>query len=314
MKKFVLLQRVFVFLIALGACSGGQDKGGEGTGRSESIIDGELQVLVDETVFPIMEEQEAVFEHRYKGAEVSLIAAQEGQIAARLANHEAEVGVLTRQLNDEEMKFFEARQFTPRVHRIAQDALALIVNKSSPDSTITVDDIISVMRGEQLEGRSARLVFDNPNSSTVGYLKTLAGVDSLPATGVYALKSNKDVLQYVYETPSTIGVVGLNWIVRPDSTTRKFVNGIRVLGVKGQAGKSGSDGFYKPSQSNLAEGLYPLPRPVYIINAQPRKGLGMGFAAFLTGEAGQRIILKSGLMPDSLPPRELIIRKQMRSN
>src|SRR5690606_22145626 len=115
--------------------------------------------------------------------------------------HDAEVAVLTRMLNDEEMKFFEARQFTPRVYRIAQDALVLIVNKGSADTAVTVDDIVRVMQGEKAEGALERLVFDNPNSSTVRYLKELAGVDSLPASGVYALKSNREVLQYVYETP-----------------------------------------------------------------------------------------------------------------
>ena len=305
MKKLVLLPHVFGLLVVLGACSNPKSE------EKESIVGGKLQVLVDETVLPIMEEQLAVFNHLYNRADVSISAAQENQISAKLANSEVEVAVLTRQLNADEMTFFEARQFTPRVHRFAQDALALVVNQNSADSAVTVDDIIRVMQGKTPETPMSRLVFDNPNSSTVRYLKDLAGVDSLPSQGVYALKSNRDVLKYVYETPQTIGVVGLNWLVRPDSTMRKYVSGIRVLGVRNQAGKPGADGFNKPSQSNLAEGIYPLARSVYIINAQPRKGLGMGFAAFLTGEQGQRIVLKSGLMPDSLPPRELIIRKQL---
>ena len=305
MKKLVLLPRIFGLLVVWASCGNPQPK------ESQTILGGRLQVLVDETVFPIMEEQEAVFEHLYKQADVSLSAAQENQIASKLANNEIEVAVLTRQLNSDEMTFFEAREFKPRVHRFAQDALALVVNRHSVDSVVTVDDIIRVMQGKAPMAAMSRLVFDNPNSSTVRYLKDLAAVDSLPSTGVYALKSNREVLKYVYETPQTIGVVGLNWLVRPDSTMRRYINGIRVLGVRNQAGKPGSDGFYQPSQSNLAEGIYPLPRSVYIINAQPRKGLGMGFAAFLTGEQGQRIVLKSGLLPDSLPPRELIIRKQL---
>ncbi|MGV3761254.1 PstS family phosphate ABC transporter substrate-binding protein [Parapedobacter sp.] len=303
MKKLVLLRHIFSLLVVLGSCSSPQPK------ESQTIVGGKLQVLVDETVFPIMEEQVAVFEHLYKQADVTLSVAQENQIVTKLVNNEVEVAVLTRQLNADEMTFFEARQFRPRVYRFAEDALALVVNRNSADSAVTVDDIIRVMQGKEPMGHMSRLVFDNPNSSTVRYLKDLAGVDSLPSTGVYALKSNSEVLKYVYETPQTIGVLGLNWIVRPDSALQRYADGIKVLGVRNQAGKPGSDGFYKPSQSNLAEGVYPLARSVYIINAEPRKGLGMGFAAFLTGLPGQRIILKSGLMPDSLPPRELIIRK-----
>ncbi len=303
MKKLVLLPHIIGLLAVLGSCNNPQPQ------ENQTIVGGELQVLVDETLLPIMEEQVAVFEHLYKQADVELSAAQENQIVTKLVNNEVAVAVLTRQLNDEEMTFFEARQFQPRVYRFAGDALALVVNKNSTDSVITVDDIIRVMQGKEPAGDVNRLVFDNPNSSTVRYLKDLAGVDSLPATGVYALKSNSEVLKYVYETPKTIGVLGLNWVVRPDSALQRFADGVKVLGVRNQAGKPGSDGFYKPSQSNLAEGIYPLSRSAYIINAEPRKGLGMGFAAFLTGLSGQRIILKSGLMPDSLPPRELIIRK-----
>ncbi|WP_188504924.1 PstS family phosphate ABC transporter substrate-binding protein [Parapedobacter pyrenivorans] len=304
MKKLVLLPLIFGLLAFLWSCNNRQPK------ENQTIVSGQLQVLVDETLSPIMEEQVAVFEHLYKRTDVALSVGQENQIVSKLVNTDVEVVVLTRQLNEDEMKFFEARQFRPRVHKFATDAIALIVNKNSPDSVVHVDDIIRVMRGKQPAGHVNRLVFDNPNSSTVRFLKELAGVDSLPDKGVYAMKSNADVLKYVYETPQTMGVLGISWIVRPDSTLQMYADGVKVLGVRNQAGKPGSDGFYKPSQSNLAEGHYPLSRSVYIVNAEPRKSLGMGFAAFLTGVTGQRIILKSGLMPDSLPPRELIIRSK----
>lgn len=302
MKKLVLLPLIFGLLAFLWSCNNRQPK------ESQTIVSGQLQVLVDETLLPIMEEQVAVFEHLYKQTDVALSVGQENQIISRLLNNDVEVVVLTRPLSEDEMKFFEARQFRPRVHKFATDAIALIVNKNSPDSVVNVDDIIRVMQGKQPAGHVNRLVFDNPNSSTVRFLKELAGVDSLPDAGVYAMKSNSDVLKYVYETPQTMGVLGISWIVRPDSTLQTYVDGIKVLGVRNQAGKPGSEGFYKPSQSSLAEGRYPLSRSVYIVNAEPRKSLGMGFAAFLTGVSGQRIVLKSGLMPDSLPPRELIIR------
>ncbi|GGC30688.1 phosphate ABC transporter substrate-binding protein [Parapedobacter defluvii] len=268
-----------------------------------------MEVVADETLLPVMEEQVAVFEHLYDRTNVELTSAQENQIIRKLLNKEVEVAVLTRQLTEQENQFFKARKFTPRVYKFATDAVAVIVNKQVSDSVITLDHLVKIMRGEKSTGSLNQLVFDNPNSSTVRLLKELAGVDSLPANGVYALKSNLDVLKYVYETPQSIGVVGVSWIVRPDNGIKKYVEGIKVLGVKGREGEPAGGGYYKPSQSNLADSLYALARPVYIINAEPRKSLGMGFAAYLTGESGQRVILKAGLLPDSIPPRELIIRK-----
>ena len=301
MKKLVLLRLVFVGLVAFWSCNNAPE-------RVQTIVSGEVDVMADETLLPVMEEQVAVFEHQYERTEVKMTSDQENQIITKLLNREVEVVVLTRQLTARENEFFKARKFTPRVYRFATDALALIVNKEVADSTITMENLIQMMRGEEATGSLKRLVFDNPNSSTVRLMKEVAGVDSLPSSGVYALKSNVDVLKYVYETPQAVGVVGLSWIVRPDSQTKAYVEGVKVLALKGKAGQPAGNGFYKPSQSNLADSLYALSRPVYIINAEPRKSLGMGFAAYLTGESGQRVILKAGLLPDSIPPRELIIR------
>jgi phosphate transport system substrate-binding protein len=49
-------------------------------------------------------------------------------------------------------------------------------------------------------------------------------------------------------------------------------------------------------------------RHLYIVNCQGYSGLGMGFGSFLTGERGQRIILKSGLVPEQIPTRKIKIR------
>jgi phosphate transport system substrate-binding protein len=37
----------------------------------------------------------------------------------------------------------------------------------------------------------------------------------------------------------------------------------------------------------------------------------MGFASFLGGERGQRIILKSGLVPERVPSRKIMIRNKI---
>ena len=53
--------------------------------------------------------------------------------------------------------------------------------------------------------------------------------------------------------------------------------------------------------------MYPLTRSLYVINCEGGTGLGTGFASFIAGERGQRIVLKSGLLPDSIPSREINI-------
>jgi phosphate transport system substrate-binding protein len=48
-----------------------------------------------------------------------------------------------------------------------------------------------------------------------------------------------------------------------------------------------------------------------MLNYQGKAGLGMGFASFIAGEIGQRIILKSGLVPVKIPSRNIIVRKEI---
>ena len=151
------------------------------------------------------------------------------------------------------------------------------------------------------------LVFDNPNSSTVRYINALAGVKAIPEKGVFSFKTNDEVIKYVSENDGMIGVVGVNWLSQPMPAMQKYVDNVNVLSVKGSTSASA---FY-PSQNNIAEGKYPLARDLYIINCQGYSGLGMGFASFVAGDIGQRIILKSGLLPVRIPGRNITIRNKI---
>ena len=271
----------------------------------QSYTSGKEKILVDESFAPIVEDQAFVFESTYDNAKLNLLMKSENELINLFLEDSAQVAILSRLLTPGERKHFENKKIEIRINRFAVDGIALITHKSSKDSTATVEDIIKVLKGES--SRIVSLVFDNANSSTVRYFKELASVEKLPAKGVYALKSNTDVIKYVYDNPGAIGVVGVNWMVQPPVELEKEVDALKILGVKNLKGKPGSDGFYKPDQNDIALELYPLIRSLYIINCEGGAGLGTGFASFIAGERGQRIVLKSGLLPDSIPSREINI-------
>jgi phosphate transport system substrate-binding protein len=85
----------------------------------------------------------------------------------------------------------------------------------------------------------------------------------------------------------------------------EFVKNVNILSVKGLKASN----YYFPSQNNIAEGKYPLARDLFIVNGQGYTGLGMGFASFVAGDIGQRIVLKSGLLPERIPGRKINVRK-----
>ncbi len=290
-----------VFLFSVLAFSGCRNNSQQQTPTS-----GSTELVADESFAPILEDELMVFRNSYPRADIRVSFKPENQLLADFLNDKVQIAIMARSLRPSEVRIFDQKNVKVRTNRIAIDGIALIVNRSFPDSTVTVAEIVDILKGK-LSSRS--LVFDNANSSTVRYLKELAGVPTLPPKGIYALKSNPEVIRYVHNNSGALGVIGVNWIKVPGPEIEPLMDGIKVLAVKNLPGKPGSDKFYKPSQDNLALKLYPLQRELYIINCQGGPGLGTGFASFLASERGQRIVLKSGLLPDSIPSREIFIRK-----
>lgn len=297
MKRLVSVLYVFGFILLISCQSKPSEK--------QSYTSGKEQILVDESFAPIIEDQAFLFESTYPNAKIDLVLKSENELLNLFLVDSIQVAILSRLLKDDEKKHFESKNIKIRLNRFAIDGIALITHNSSKYANVDVADIIKILKGEQSSLQS--LVFDNANSSTVRYFKELAAIDKLPATGIYALKSNADVINYVNDNPGSIGVVGVNWMVQPPVELEPIVADLKILGVKNIAGQPGSDAYYKPNQNDIALEKYPLTRSLYVINCEGGAGLGTGFASFITGDRGQRIVLKSGLLPDSIPSREINI-------
>ena len=269
--------------------------------NDETILKGKATIYVDETVTPIVEDEVMVFEGSYD-AKFTLISESESEVLNSLFNKKASIVVLARNLSKKELNLFEQRKIVPKITKFAIDGIAFVSNKSSNDTLIALKDVIGFMKGER-SSKIKGIVFDNPNSSTVSYMNNLAGLNNLPENDIYTFKTNNEVLKFVSENNGMICVVGVNWLSQPVASMESVIKNINVLSVKGLD----REGYYAPSQNNFAEGTYPLLRDLYIVNCQGYDGLGMGIASFAAGDIGQRIVLKSGLLPYKIPARKLNI-------
>ncbi|MFE3871437.1 PstS family phosphate ABC transporter substrate-binding protein [Flavobacterium sp. ZS1P70] len=305
MKNYVKIS-YFVFLaviILFFACN--QSKSSK---NKETILKGSATVYVDETLTPVIEDQVEVFENKYE-AKIKLISKSEAETVNSLFKEKSAIAILSRNLTVEESKIFEQKKIVPKVTIFATDAVALISNKNNNDTIVALKDIISFMQGNTVPSIKG-LVFDNPNSSTVRYMNSLAGIKAIPEKGVFSFKTNDEVIKYVSENEGMIGIVGVNWLSQPMPAMQKYVDNVNALNVKGLD----SENAFAPTQNNIAERKYPLARDLYIINCQGYSGLGMGFASFVAGDIGQRIILKSGLLPVRIPGRNITIRKNIEND
>ncbi|MGV3539531.1 MAG: PstS family phosphate ABC transporter substrate-binding protein [Rufibacter sp.] len=274
---------------------------------------GHIRVSVDETFAPIVESHVHTFESLYKYAKIDAAYKPEASVVKDLLEDTIRFAILTRQLTPEETQVFDKMKITPRITKIAIDGVALILHKENGDTTLTLQQVRDIFTGKitnwkQLDPAAQEgkitIVFDNSNSSTARYIvDSITQKKPLPPN-TFASESNSKLVDYVSQNRNAIGVIGVNWISdRDDSTTTSFLNKINVVGVSSNPNPASEDDFVQPYQAYLAQGTYPLRREVFIVSREARAGLGTGFASFIAGDKGQRIILKSGLVPASTPVR-----------
>jgi phosphate transport system substrate-binding protein len=281
----------FILLFSLLACNQTQ------TPNTEGIISGTTTIVADESVFTIVDDEAEIFALNYKQAQIKFNYQPEQKLVKLFLSDSIKTAIMARDLTPQEKQHFLDQKIVIRTNRFAIDGIALIVNKASTDSVITIQQLNDALVGKFKSDKA--WVFDNTQSSTLAYLMQFAGVKTF-ASNVYALQSNKEVIKYVSAHPQAVGVVSLSWLVRPTPDVENELKNIKLLALSGDDKK-----YHKPTQSTLKTGKYPLTRNLFIHNCQGSAGLGTGFASFLAGELGQRIILKAGLAPDSLPSRQL---------
>ena len=304
---FKILVFIGIISVVIYAC---KEKDNNGK-LEETVLQGNATIYLDQTLQPIVEDQASVFESQYN-AKLNLVNKSESEVVNALLTDKTRIAVLSRKLTQEEENHFKQKKITPKITHFASDAIVFVTNKGSLDTLVDLQEVINLL--QEKESKVKGLVFENPNSSIVSYMNTLAGVKNSQKKNVYSLNSHKEVLEYVSKNPGAIGVIGLNLLVQPFADTEQYIDKITVMSVRNVKNKPNSTLYYKPTQLNLGEGLYPLKRPIYLLNYQGTAGLGMGFASFVAGEIGQRIVLKSGLLPVRIPSRELNVRKEIINN
>lgn len=275
----------------------------------DKILTGRLKVAVDESVLDMIQEQKESFEHSYPHTNLELLGSSEVGSINALLKGEADLAILTRTLKESEDEYFANRSIRPRIFPIATDGIVLLVNSEKKDTSITIEQIRGLMEGKENHSFS-QMLFSDVNSSIFRELKEASGAESASSAFVREFKGGERILEGLVEEEDAVGVMSFTEYVEAKKTWSE-INKIRILSVQNSIGENADGKFYLPSQSNFGLGVYPLTRSVYVLNYQPNMGLGIGWSAFLTGDRGQRIILKYGLLPATMPGREIIIRDRV---
>lgn len=280
---------------------------------------GNIKIAADDSYHLLTEAELYTFHAFYKAAKITPIYASEDSILKLFMKDSVRLMITSRKLTDNEIAYLHEQLIYPVTTKIANDALAFIINRSNPDSLIRYNTIKDIFIGKaskwkQINPKSKltdiKVVFDNPGSNNVQLIMKKFDISGSLPKYCYSVTKNSEVIDYVESHPNAMGILSVNWISDPqDSISHTFLKKIRVVLVTSEYDSEGSD-FYSPHPGYIANNSYPFVRDVYTISRETFPGLGSGFIAFVTHDQGQRIVLRSGMVPATAPVRLIQIEKK----
>jgi phosphate transport system substrate-binding protein len=267
----------------------------------EAYDRGSAEMYVETSVYPIIEDINEVFKTYYSDANIKLVMLPQNQLLNAIYKDSNRLAVVPKTFTAKELEQFKGR-VVPKITPIAKDAVLFITQKNASDTLINYKDVIEVFKGSKKSDKI--FVFHDVNSSIVANIMKDAGVKTI-SENVYYAPTVEEIVAYIKNNKNAIGVVGINWLVQPDDKIKEGIKQLRSMLVYNDSLKQ----YFAPSQSTIADNTYPLVRTINIVDVQGKTGLGTGFASFAASDKGQRIVLKSGLMPITVPKREINIIK-----
>lgn len=292
--------------------------------KANSHTTGTTTIVCDNTFQNIMEQEVDVFEYQYPEAHILARYATQAEAFDSLLSLNTKTIIAARDITQKERDIIKSKNRNVRSTKIAVDAVALIVNPANPVGKLTLKEVGQILSGESTDWNDIwpcdlgkiSVVFDDKSSSLVSYMRDSILHGAPLGANVYAQGSIPGVFKAVKDSKSAIGVVGVSWVTSDMASAdmSKEDLAISVLGEEPVEGATLTDDVkvlalyndklssqearaYKPYQQYIFDGKYPLFRQMYMITTGASGSLAGGFYAFVTGNIGQKIIAKTGILP-----------------
>ena len=260
---------------------------------------GVIHISVDESFKPVIDSQIQVFEALYPKAKIIAEYKPEADCFKDLIKDSTRMIIVTRGLTPDEEKFYkDSLSYAVTWSKVANDAVAVIVNNNAPDSLFTIDELRGILEGTT--GDKQLAVFDGLSAtSTVRFaIDSILKGKSFDPKRVFAEKNSQGVIDYVAKNNNVIGFLGVSWIGNKEDTSQvTFLKSVRIASLQCTCPEKS---YVKPYQANILRHRYPLVRGLYYILKENYNGLGSGFANFLEYEKGQLIFRRAYLAPTKI--------------
>ena len=222
-----------------------------------------------------------------------------------------DIAMVSRDLKEDEKMTLDKDNNLEEI-TVAYDGAAIVVHRSNSLVEIDLETVSKIFRGEinnwkELGGEDLPIVRirRNQNSGTALFFKER--VIQMKDLGPNYYNSELDyyrdsvvvedqnqIVSQVFQTPGAISYLGMG-------AANQAIDRVKLLKYK----RKKEDDSVTPSIKNLMNRRYRLARGLYLVYKNNDKKSVNDFISFVTGEVGQRLILKTGYLRSSLPEVEV---------
>lgn len=289
----------------------------KGSAINETPTRGNIRIIADASFEPLVNAEIATFTSLYKYAHITPAYVPETDLISAFLDDSVKVVVTAWEPSDKQKELLLNTQIVVRTTSVAFDAIAIVLNKENKDSLFTYQNVNDLFTGKLTDWKDLNptskfgkmlIVFDDEKSANIRYFKEEFKLEAQLPSNFYSVKSNEEVIDYVSKNKGAIGLVSVNWICdKEDSTSRSFTDKIKIAAVSQHFLDPGS--YSLPDQGSIYDKSYPFTRKINLVSRESFEGLGSGFISWFASEQGQRIVLKSGLVPATMPIRLIQFKK-----
>lgn len=273
-------------------------------------------MITSEDVFPVIDLQVKDFTRIYETAKVTHLSSSTRDAIVQLLNDSVKLIVSSRDFNEEEKRVIAQNELDVVTTKLAYDGVAVITHSTNKLKRITVENLKKILTGKlerwsqlQESGFSSAIVvaMGEPNSGVYEYVKMRITQGEKFAPIVIPCATTLEVFSVIKEHPNAIGFVGSAWLAQAPSE-------ISVLEVGDPNFKQDTTSteieYFAPHQAHIYRNYYPLSRAIFIFTHNAGRGVALGFSSFAAGVEGQKIIVKNGLVPATMPVRLVQLNSQ----
>jgi phosphate transport system substrate-binding protein len=244
-----------------------------------------LRIDGSTTVGPIADAFAEYFKSVDSKLEITVKKTGSGDGAAALIDSRCDIATMSRFMKDDEFAKAVGNKVLPVAWTVAMDGVCVVVHPSNPVTKLTSEQVRDIYAGKitnwsQVGGSNTPIVVISRDTSSGTYetFETLIMKKQPMAQGVEYVNANPQAQARVKTTPGAIGCVGLG-----------FLEGVKALPIDGIA----------PTKQTVANGTYPLSRPLFLFtNGFPKLGsMPFKFATLYLTEKGQDLVEAKDFVP-----------------